>query len=62
VPVTAPALDDADLEDLAAKRHARVGGGRRGSDLAGMRKDDRLVDGMEFGKSHECSPGRKERE
>jgi hypothetical protein len=39
-----------------------VGGGRRGSDLAGMRKDDRLVDGMEFGKSHECSPGRKERE
>jgi hypothetical protein len=27
-----------------------------------MGEDDRLVDGMEFGKSHECSPGRKERE
>jgi hypothetical protein len=24
-----------------------------------MGEDDRLVDGMEFGKSHECSPGRK---
>src|SRR5262249_20421715 len=48
--------DDADLLELAAERHARVGGGGRSADRGRVRTDLRLGEGMRNGKGHGDSP------